>query len=344
MKTTAAVLVETGHPLELAEIELPELKAGQALVEIAYSGICHTQLLEAAGARGADPFLPHCMGHEGTGRVLEIGPGVARVKPGERVVLSWIKASGNNVAGSVYRWGDRSVNAGAVTTFQRHAVVSENRLTPLAGDFDLGEAVMLGCALPTGVGAVINTANARAGESLAVFGCGGVGLCAIMGGVAAGCAPVIAIDPNPLRRELALSAGASEALDPAACDVLAELRKRFGSGVDIAVEASGIPAVMRQSLESVRNQGGRAVVIGNAPHGKTIEIDPRLFNDGKSLLGCWGGDVQPDRDFPRFIRLLAAGRIGAGAILSKPYRLEQINEAMSDFAQGRIGRPLIACE
>ncbi len=341
MKTEAAILVETSKPLELVELALPAVRPGQALVEIAFSGICHTQLLEVRGERGPDPFLPHCLGHEATGRVLEIGAGVTKIKPGDEVVLSWIKGSGGNVAGSVYRWGERDVNAGAVTTFQRHAVVSENRIVPLPAGLDLRDAVLLGCALPTGVGAVVNAGAARAGESLAVFGCGGIGSCAILGGIAAGCAPIFAVDPNPLKRELALALGASEAIDPGQGDPVAAIRSRIPGGVDLAVEATGIDSVMRQALDAVRSQGGRAVVVGNAPHGRLLAIDPRAFNDGKSLLGCWGGDSVPERDVPRLARLLRSQRIRVAPLLSDSYALEDVNRAMDDLAAGRVGRPLI---
>ncbi len=129
MKTTAAILVETGKPLELAELDIPALKPGQVLVEIAFSGVCHTQLSEVRGHRGQDNFLPHCLGHEASGTVRELGAGVTKVADGDRVVLSWIKGSGANVPGTVYGWDGRKVNAGGVTTFMRHAVISENRLT-----------------------------------------------------------------------------------------------------------------------------------------------------------------------------------------------------------------------
>ncbi|HEX8096993.1 MAG TPA: alcohol dehydrogenase catalytic domain-containing protein, partial [Pyrinomonadaceae bacterium] len=129
MKTTAAILVKTGGPLELVELEIPALKPGQALVEVAWSGVCHTQVLECRGYRGEDKFLPHCLGHEGSGVVKEVGPGVGKIKPGDRVILSWIKGSGGDVPGTVYSWGGRKVNAGGITTFSRHSVISENRLT-----------------------------------------------------------------------------------------------------------------------------------------------------------------------------------------------------------------------
>ena len=129
MKTTAAVLVELGKPLELADLEVPVLKPGRCLVEVTYSGVCHTQVGEARGHRGEDKFLPHGLGHEGSGIVREVGPGVTKVKPGDKVILSWIKGSGADVPGTVYDWNGRKVNAGGITTFATHSVISENRLT-----------------------------------------------------------------------------------------------------------------------------------------------------------------------------------------------------------------------
>src|SRR5580692_6999246 len=144
MKTQAALLVQTGQPLVLADIETPALKPGQVLVEVAYSGACGTQVMEWRGDKGEDKWVPHCLGHEGTGTVREAGSAVTKVKPGDKVVLSWIKGSGIEAGGAVYSWGDKKVNAGAVTTFQRHAVVSENRLTPLPSELPMDISVLLG--------------------------------------------------------------------------------------------------------------------------------------------------------------------------------------------------------
>ena len=130
MKTTAALLIELARPLELVDLEIPALKPGQVLIEVAFSGVCHTQVLEARGHRGPDRFLPHCLGHEGSGIVAETGSAAAKVKEGDRVILSWIKGSGADVSSVQYGWNGSKVNAGAITTFGRHAVISENRLTP----------------------------------------------------------------------------------------------------------------------------------------------------------------------------------------------------------------------
>jgi S-(hydroxymethyl)glutathione dehydrogenase/alcohol dehydrogenase len=341
MKTEAALLVRTGTPLVLAEIEIPALTPGQVLVEIAYSGVCGTQVMEWRGDKGEDKWVPHCLGHEGSGTVLETGAAVTKVKAGDKVVLSWIKGNGIEASGAIYHWDGRKVNAGGVTTFQRHAVVSENRLTPLPGDLPMDVAVLLGCAAPTGMGAVYNVLKVEAGDAVAVFGTGGIGLHALMAAALAGAMPVIGIDPNPTRRALAKIFGATHVIDPSVGDVPAEIRKIVPCGVDLAVESSGVPAVMEQAVNATRAQGGRAVVIGNARYGARLSLDPAVFNQGKSLLGTWGGDSVPDRDFGRFGRLLASGRFPVRELLSKPYALERADQALRDLAAGEVGRPLI---
>jgi S-(hydroxymethyl)glutathione dehydrogenase/alcohol dehydrogenase len=341
VNTTAAVLVESRQPLELAQLSIPALGPGQVLVAIAYSGVCHTQLLEVRGHRGNDPYLPHCLGHEGSGTVLEVGPGVTKVKPGDQAILSWIKGSGADVHGPYYDWGGRTVNAGAITTFGHHAVLSENRLTPLPPDLPLRAAALLGCALPTGVGAVVNTAQPHPGQSLAVFGVGGVGLCAVQAAALAGCSPVVAVDVNPAKLEVARQCGATHTVDASAGDPVDAVRGICPGGADYAIEASGRPAVMAQALQSVCDRGGAAVVIGNAHFGEQISVDPRQLNHGKRLLGTWGGDSQPDRDYPRFARLLVAGRLSVEPLLGKVYALDAINDALDDLEAGRVVRPLI---
>ncbi|GLH77343.1 dehydrogenase [Bradyrhizobium sp. SSBR45G] len=340
MKTQAALLVQTGQPLVLAEIETPALKPGQVLVEIAYSGACGTQVMEWRGDKGEDKWVPHCLGHEGTGTVIEAGSAVTKVKVGDKVVLSWIKGSGIEAGGAVYDWDGKKVNAGGVTTFQRHAVVSENRLTLLPPDLPMDVAVLLGCAAPTGMGAVYNVLKVQPGDAVAVFGTGGIGLNALMAAALAGAMPVIGIDPNPTRRALAKIYGATHVID-ASGDVLAEIKKIVPQGVDLAVESSGIPAVMEQAINSTRQQGGRAVVIGNAKHGAALTLNPGVFNQGKSLLGTWGGDSVPDRDYGRYGRLLSSGRFPVRDLLSKPYSLAQADQALQDLAAGKVGRPLI---
>ena len=341
MKTLAAVLVETGKPLVLAELEIPSLKAGQVLVEVAFSGICHTLVLESRGYRGQDPYLPHCLGHEGSGIVSETGPGVTKVKPGDRVILSWMKGSGADVGGSTYQWNGSRVSAGAVTTFSRYSVSSENRLTVLPEDIPMSEGALLGCTIPAAVGSVLNTAQPRPGQGMAIFGVGGIGLFAVAGANIAGCRPIVAIDIRPERLDIAREMGATHCLRADEVDPVKEIHRIAPGGLDFAIEASGRPQAMNQALECVRSQGGTAVIVGNARYGERVELDPWQLNLGKRLLGSWGGDNQPDRDFPRYCEYLRSKKLKLKPVLSKTYRLAEVNEALADLESGRAIRPLI---
>lgn len=341
MKTTAAILVETGRSLELGELEMPPIQSGQALVEIAFSGVCHTQLLECRGLRGEDRFLPHCLGHEGSGTVLEIGDGVQRVSAGDQVILSWIKGSGADVPSTRYDWDGRTVNSGAITTFSRHAVISENRLTPVGSDISLPAAALVGCAIPTGAGVVFNTANAQRGESVAVFGCGGVGLCAVAAASAAGCAPIIAVDRIASKLEIARMMGTTQTVCVDEQDPIEAIAAICQAGVDIAVEATGRPEVMELALQVVHPRGGRAVVVGNAPFGARMSLDPGQLNLGKQLLGTWGGDSEPDRDYANYCEMVAGDKLKIGPLLEARYRLEDVNQALDDLEHGRVLRPLL---
>ncbi len=342
MLTRAAILVELGQPLEIVDLEIPPLQPGQVLVQLAFSGVCHTQVSEARGYRGPDRFLPHCLGHEGSGVVREIGSGVTRVKPGDRVVLSWIKGLGGDVPGSKYVWNGRTVNAGGITTFSDFSVISENRLTVLDAVLPFDAAALLGCAIPTGLGTVFNTAQVRPGQSVAVFGTGGIGLWAVAGATLSGASPVIAVDLLPEKLEMARSLGASHTLCAATDSVVESVLKICPGGLDVAIEASGRPEVMQQAVESVRSQGGIAVIAGNARFNESWALDPRQLNQGKRIFGTWGGDNLPERDFPRYQRLIRNGRLDCSRFVQNRYSLQEINQALDDLAAGRVARPLIA--
>ena len=343
METKAAILVETGKPLILANLEIPNLKPGQVLVDIAYSGVCHTQVLECKGHRGEDKFLPHCLGHEGSGIVREIGPDVTMVKPGDKVVLSWMKGLGANVVNTVYRWNGRNVNAGAITTFSEQSVISENRLTVISDDCEISmkEAAMLGCAVPTGLGAVFNVAKPKHGQSIAVFGQGGVGLCAVAGAKIAGCKPIIAIDIKEEKLKLAEKMGATCCINALEFDPVNEIKKICSGGLDFAIESSGVIKVMLQSIYCVRDRGGASIIVGNAPFGEELALDPAQLNLGKRILGTWGGDNNPNIDFMHYIKLIASKKLDLKPLISDIYGLKNINNAIDDLEKGKIIRPLI---
>jgi S-(hydroxymethyl)glutathione dehydrogenase / alcohol dehydrogenase len=340
MKTKAAILIEQNKPLEITHVTIPVLKEGQVLVKMAYSGICRTQLLEWQGMKGADPYLPHLLGHEGSGMVIDVGPGVTKVTKDDHVICSWMKGSGKNVPGTTYLWEGKTVNAGGITTFQEMAVISENRLTPIDKSFSLKSAALIGCAAATGLGVVFNTLKAEKGKSIAIFGCGGIGLCALQGAVIAGCHPIVAIDTNPARKEIALSLGATDFIDLSS--------QTFEEGCkdhppfDYAIEASGNPKAMETALSSVRGQGGTAVIVGNSSHTCKLSLSPHQFNQGKKLLGTWGGDNEPDKHFITYCQWISDKKFQSDSLLDIGYNLDQINEALTQFNAGKCLRPYLA--
>ncbi|HVX14862.1 MAG TPA: zinc-binding dehydrogenase [Pirellulales bacterium] len=342
MRTEAAVLVELNRPLRHAQLELPALKPGQVLVEVAYSGVCHSQLHELRGRRGADRFLPHTLGHEGSGTVLAVGDGVSKVRPGDRVVLTWIKGRGAEVPATVYHDGATAINSGALSTFMRHTITCENRVVPLDDEIPLREAALLGCAVPTGAGMVCTAANMAPGSSLAVFGVGGIGLSALLAARALGAQPLIAVDVVDAKLAEASRLGATHAVNAHKCDPLsAILEITGGKGVDYAIESAGRRETMEAAFRSVRNQGGLCVLAGNLPHGEQISIDPYDLIRGKRVMGTWGGETRPDDDIPLFAGWFAEGRLPLAELISHEYPLEEINSALLDLEQGCVSRALI---
>ncbi len=347
MKTTAAVLTKINTPLQIEELTLPPLKDGQALIEIAYSGICHSQLNEIHGLKGDDKFIPHTLGHEGSGIVLETGPGVTKVRPQDHVVLTWIKGSGHDVPSAQYVKKDGSVvNSGAISTFLTHAIISENRLIPITKAMPLKEATLLGCAIPTGAGIVNNTAKINPGQTIAVFGCGGIGLSAILMAESINkntpSATIIAIDIMDAKLNLAQTLGATHTINAHKTDPLESvLDITSGQGVDYAIEAAGLQETMEKAFCCARDNGGLCVLAGNLPQGSTIQIDPFNLIKGKQIVGTWGGETDPDLDIPLYESSILSGKINLKPLITRSYPLTQINEAITEMEAGQIGRSLI---
>jgi S-(hydroxymethyl)glutathione dehydrogenase/alcohol dehydrogenase len=340
--TKAAVLFSTAEPLRIIDLELPGLKPGQVLVEITYSGLCHSQLNEARGLKGEDKFLPHTLGHEGAGKVLGVGQGVTKVKPGDRVVLTWIKGSGADVPSTTYKSSAGQVNSGAISTFMRKTVTCESRLVPVPEAMPLREAALLGCAVPTGAGIVLNTAKLREGETIAVFGVGGIGLSAILAASMKKAKMIIAVDVFDHKLELAKEVGATHVINAKrenALDVLMKLTE--GKGVDYSIESAGRKETMETAFKAVRNSGGLCIIAGNLPQGEKISIDPMDLIRGKRIIGTWGGESQPDKDIAIYADYYLSGRLKLDTLITHTYKLEEINRALQDLGAGKIGRALI---
>jgi len=338
----AAVLSQLGAPLEIVDqITIPELRAGQVLVKIAYTGVCHSQVMEARGSRGEDNWLPHMLGHEATGRVVATGEGVAKVAVDDLVVLGWIKGSGVECGGSQYGCDGRLINSGAITTFSDHAVISENRLVKLPDGVPLDVGVLFGCALPTGAGIVLNELDPRPNSTIAIFGIGGIGVCALLAAVTHDFAKVIAVDVSPDKLALAQQIGADAIIDARQTDPVDAIRSMTDGGADYAVDASGQTKVIEQAFAATNPSHGLTVFASHPKAGQKITLDPHELIAGRQIRGSWGGASDPDVDVPKFAALYRAGKLPLEKLLTDRYRLDQINQALDDLEAGRVMRPLI---
>lgn len=340
--TKAAILEQVNHPLRVANLKIPVLGPGQVLVDMKWSGLCRSQLMEMQGARGPDKYLPHLLGHEGAGVVKDIGASVSKVSPGDHVVITWIKGSGLEGGSTSYLEGSSSVSAGPVTTFSSYAVISENRCIPFDKSVPMDVASLLGCAVPTGAGIVMNEINLTPASSIAIWGVGGVGLCAIAGAVLTGCEQIVAIDINKKKLELARSFGATNLVRADQKDFDDQLLSMTnGVGFDFAVEATGNVEVVERAFESVRDFGGLCIFASHPPVGHKISIEPHALIRGKQIRGSWGGSTNPDKDIPKFVDLYLSGRLPLDKLISHRFKLDQINQAFKQFNEGRGQRILL---
>ena len=341
MKISAAILEQINQPLAIYhDIETPQLKAGQVLVKMHYAGLCHSQLMESRGGRGEDKYLPHMLGHEGIGEVVELGAAVNKVAVGDQVVLGWIKGEGLDAGGSVYQQGQRVINAGAVTTFSNYAVVSENRLVTLPNNFNQKTAVLLGCALPTGAGIVLNQLQPKAESSVVVFGLGGIGLSALLALNHFSPKQVIAFDVEENKLALAKELGATHTY--LANDAgIAQFFSEFPNGVDYAVEAAGQVDTIETAFSLIKRGGGQCIFASHPKSGEKISLDPFELICGKHIQGSWGGASKPDQDIPILVDIINKYQLPVEKLLSNEYSLEQINIALDDLAERKIIRALI---
>lgn len=345
MKTKAAILVESKKPLEIAEIELPdELFFGQVLVQVHYSGICGAQINEIEAAKGVDKFLPHLLGHEGSATVLDVGPGVKTVKKGDLVVMHWRPSDGLQSESPTYHWGGKKVNAGWVTTFNEHAVVSENRLTPIPNDFDLKLAPLFGCAVTTAMGVINNDAQVKIGQSVVIFGVGGVGLNIVQSANLVSAYPIIGIDINDSKVEMALKWGASHAFNSSNVpDIRTEIISIVGSqGADIVIDTTGNARIIEMAYELTHPQG-KTIIVGVMPKTEKACINTLPLHFGKILTGSHGGECVPNVDIPRYIRLHKAGKLHLDGLVTHQFTLDEINTALDVVRSRQAGRVILAC-
>src|SRR5262245_23789954 len=340
-KTKAAILAKSREPLIVDEIQLPEtLEVGQVVVKVLHTSICGAQINEIAAAKGPDKFLPHLLGHEASAQVLEIGPGVTNVKAGDTVVLHWRPSQGIQAQPAAYQWRGAKLNAGWVTTFNHYAVVSENRMTVIPADFDLKVAPLLGCAVTTAAGVINNDANVKIGESVVVFGVGGVGLNVVQFAALAGANPIVAVDLVDGKLDMARQRGATHCLNSkSTANLDSAIRDIVGvKGPDNVIETTGVKSVIEMAYD-LTHPDGTCVLVGVPSEKVSIYTLPIHFN--KVLTGSHGGDAVPHVDIPRIIRLIKAGRLSFDGIISHEFALDDSNAALDLVRSGTAGRVLL---
>ena len=269
----AAILVEQNKPLIIDEVELPsKLDFGQVLVQVYNSGICGSQLGEMSGVKGPDPYLPHLLGHEGSGIVIETGPNVNHVQEGDHVVLHWRPGKGIEARPPKYSWKGKTLNAGFVTTFNEYSVVSENRLTKIPEDLDLEIAALFGCAVTTGLGIINNNAKVKIGESVVLFGAGGIGLNIIQGAAMVSAYPIVAIDLFDHKLDLAKNMGATHIINSKEMDVRNTINEIIGEfGADVVIDNTGNVNIIHDAYE-LTNAKGRTILVGVPRKGEETKI------------------------------------------------------------------------
>ncbi len=336
MKTIAAILVEQKKPLVIDEVEIPSLSYGQVLVDIKVSRICGSQIGEIEGVKGPDKWLPHLLGHEGGGIVLEVGPEVKHVKSGDRVVLHWRPGKGIEARGPIYNWNGKKVNAGSITTFNRYSIISENRLTVVPSDTDFEICSLIADTLTTGFGAINNDAKVKIGESVVVIGVGGIGLGTVLGAKLAGANPIIAVDLHDHKLKKATEFGATHTINSANENFSETVLKILnGQQPDVVIDGSGHPEVLEKAFALTSNSG-RCIGVGVMHHERKMSLNTLPLHFEKVLRGSHGGSSQPAIDIPRYLRSIRDGKFDPRGMVSHRIKLEQVNEGISKMRSGEV--------
>ncbi|MFJ9375530.1 Zn-dependent alcohol dehydrogenase [Streptomyces sp. NPDC101455] len=355
----AAVLPAVGAPLEIAEIDLPDPGPGQVRIRLAAAGVCHSDLSLSNGTMRVP--VPAVLGHEGAGTVVAVGEGVTHVLPGDSVILNWAPSCGtchactlgevwlcaNALNGAADVYAHRTSDGGDlhpglnVAAFAEETVVSSSCVLPLPEGIPLTDAALLGCAVLTGYGAIHHAARVREGETVAVFGVGGVGLSTLQSARIAGATTIVAVDVSPEKEELARAAGATDYV-VASENTAREIRALTGKqGVDVAVECVGRAVTIRTAWESTR-RGGRTTVVGIGGKDQQVTFNAlELFHWGRTLSGCVYGNSDPAKDVPVLAEHVRAGRLDLGALVTERIALEGIPAAFENMVAGKGGRALV---
>ena len=367
LKSRAAVAFKAGEPLQIVEIDVAPPKKGEVLIKITHTGVCHT---DAFTLSGEDPegLFPVVLGHEGAGIVVEVGEGVTSVRPGDHVIplytaecgeCLFCKSGKTNLCVSVRATQGKGVMPDGTSrfsyqgqplyhymgcsTFSEYTVVAEVSLAKINPDANPEQVCLLGCGVTTGLGAVKNTANVQEGDSVAVFGLGGIGLAVVQGAQMAKAGRIIAVDTNPEKFELARKFGATDCINPKDYDkpIQQVIVEMTGWGVDHSFECIGNVNVMRAALESAHRGWGQSVIIGVAGAGQEISTRPFQLVTGRRWLGTAFGGVKGRSQLPGMVEDAMAGKIQLEPFVTHSMPINEINEAFDLMHEGKSIRSVV---
>ncbi|MBV7340015.1 Zn-dependent alcohol dehydrogenase [Chloroflexi bacterium TSY] len=350
----AAVLHEPHAPLSIEDLDIKAPEAGEVLLDIVGAGVCHSDYHFMDGHM-TPRHTPWVMGNEGAGIVREIGPGVTSVAPGDKIILSLDAMCGycrNYSNGSPalcethprapvsYMSKNGQPYYHRQPTYVEQTIALADACVKVPSDTDLTKACLISCAVITGIGAVVNRAKVEAGATMAVFGCGGVGLNVIQGGVLASAGKIIAVDKVPYKLELAEQFGATDFINAEKEDPVQRIKEMTGGGADYAFEVVGFPALVRQAIDSVRTTG-TAVMVGVQPTGQDVSVEGWHLLEDRALMGSFHGAARARVDFRWILDLYHQGKVKLNELISRYRPLDEINEAFDDMIQGTVARTVI---
>lgn len=359
----AAVLYEPNKPFKVEEVTLDEPQANEVLVKLVVTGVCHTDLHFLKGE--VPQPMPIVMGHEGAGIVERIGPGVTTLKPGDHVVMMVSFSCGKcrfcaegrptrcveNLpimtyatlpgGGKRLRKGDQELHhLFGLACYAEYTVVHERSAIKVRDDAPFEVICPLGCGVSAGIGAAINSTGIRPGESIVIYGCGGVGLSAVMGAKLAGAGILIAVDILDRKLEMAKELGADHVINASQQEPVAKVMELTGGGADYALECIGNVDVMAQAFGSIQN-GGKCIIVGMAPIGTALNIQSYEFLLGKNIVGTVQGEIRAAVDIPRYVDLYMNGKLPIDKLITKSYSLDEINDAFGAFERGEVIKSVI---
>lgn len=355
----AAILREVGTPMSIEDIQISKPGPHEVLIRTVAAGVCHS---DVHFVDGSYPYpLPAVLGHESAGIVEQVGSEVRTVKPGDHVITCLSAFCGHCdqcltghlslcASTETKRGTDEPPRLGQGTamlnqflnlsSFAEQMLIHEHACVAIRRDMPLDRAALIGCSVTTGIGAIIHSANVRPGETVAVIGCGGVGLAAISGAAITGAGRIIAIDRQPAKLALARHFGATDVIDASTGDVAQQVIEMTGGGVHHAIEAIGLKVTAEQAFAMLR-RGGTATIIGMIPVGTMLELHGADFLAEKKIQGSLMGSNRFPVDMPRFVDFYMSGRLDLDAMIARRIRLEQIDEAFAELRSGELARSIV---